>query len=151
MTLSALNTVQNANLEIAPHCEIEVTPFPSSENEEEEKIHWFKRTMIKVWKVVKWILKAIVGIALFLTSPSFFAIGFVVGLIFSKKVQEVIDKICLICKKQPWIVLIIGGLGGFLALPVTLATAALFFGSYLGAKLSNSAVTPKSHSETLEV
>lgn len=144
MTLSPTNQTNfdstDQNLFLLPE-----TPatMPVEIEAESEKSSWIKRTANKIWKIFKWVLKALVGIALFVTSPSFFAIGFVVGLIFSNKVRETIDKILLICKKQPWLVIVAAGLGGFLALPVTLAVTALFFGAYVGTSLSRCAEESK--------
>lgn len=95
------------------------------------------KTVKAVWRAVKWLFKVIVGVALFVMNPSFFAVGFVVGIVMNDKVQVAVDKIKLVWNKQPWTVAIIFGLGAFLALPITLAASALLFGANLGASLTN--------------
>lgn len=93
----------------------------------------------KVWEVFKRILFCIVAIALFATAATFFAIGFVIGIVWSKKTQKVIDKVNLIWQTQPVGVIMITGVGAFLALPVTWCSGALFTGAYLGTKLYQTA------------
>jgi hypothetical protein len=97
---------------------------------------WFMKSVKAVWNAVKWIFKVIVGVGLFITNPSFFAVGFVAGIVFSEKVREAVNRVKLVWDKQPWTVSIILGLGAFLALPITLATSALLFGGNLGSSLT---------------
>lgn len=96
----------------------------------------FKQIISKIWTAIKWVFKFALGCALFISNPSFFAVGFVAGVVFSDKIQEAINKIKEIWKKQPWGVALLVAAGAFLALPVTLATASFFYGGSLGAGLS---------------
>lgn len=98
-----------------------------------------KSLLQKIWNVVKIILKAIAATALFIVTPAVFAIGFIIGLVWDKKVQETVDKIILVWKKQTWIASIIVGAAAFLALPITLAAASFLAGAKLASQMSLSA------------
>lgn len=95
-----------------------------------------KRIIAKIWQVVKKIFSFIIGCALFISTPTFFAIGFIAGIVFKAKVQEAISRIRGVWKSQKWGTALLVVMAGFLALPVTLAGASLLYSGRLGARLS---------------
>lgn len=105
----------------------------------EAKKSLLKRIAEKVWTTIKWVFKIAVGVGLFIFNSSFFAVGFIVGLVFNKQINPAIDKITLVWKRQSLAVGILVGIGAFLALPVTLAASATLYGAVIGSKLSNDA------------
>lgn len=137
------STVEAPNIQVD---KVEISPKTEIKAEQKKKIGWFMKTVKAVWAAVKWVFKALVGIGLFITNPSFFAVGFIAGIILSDKVRLAVNKVKLVWEKQPWTVTIIFGLGAFLALPITMAASALLFGSNLGASLTEYA-EEKDHKE----
>ena len=93
----------------------------------------------KVWKVVKFIFNSLLGVAFFVSNPTIFAIGLIIGVALDKKVQEFISKIIMIWKTQPWSIIAIAGIGAFLSLQVSWAASSFIFAANLGSKLSRKA------------
>lgn len=89
-----------------------------------------------VWRITQTAFKVLVGLGLYITNPSFFAVGLVAGIIFHDKMRDSIDKIIVVWNKQPAIVSALVIVGGFLSLPVTLATASFLFAGHLGSKMA---------------
>ncbi len=111
--------------------------FPSNIGVSIKKTKAEKTSLIsKIGHVAKNILIAGVGIALFVTNSTVFAIGFVVGIIWDKATERVVNKIKAIWNKQPWAVLIVSGIGAFLALEVAMAAGTFLYGANLGSKIS---------------
>ncbi len=90
-------------------------------------------------KAFKLIAEAAVAVVCFLTNPSIFAVGFLIGIVFDKKVQVAVDKIVKVWKYQTWPMLAITGLAAFLSLPVTCATGSFVYATHLGSKISQEA------------
>lgn len=135
MVSTTLESPQILQQQIPPS--IENTQVEEQENlQEVKKDGWFKRIVKAVWKAVKWVFVALVGVGLFITNPSFFAVGFIAGIIISDKVKMAVVRVKLVWKKQPWTVSIIVALGAFLALPITMAASALMYGANLGSRLT---------------
>lgn len=109
---------------------------PRSTPAAQDKRSFLRRTAEKIWNAIQWVFKILVGLALFMFNSTFFAVGFVVGLIFNKQIQPAVDKIKLVWKKQSIAVGVLIAVGAFLALPVTLAGAATLYGAVIGSKLS---------------
>jgi hypothetical protein len=90
----------------------------------------------KVWYVVHKILLAIANIAFFLTNPTLYSIGFLIGIIWDKQVQEIIDKIIGLWKTLPWVMAPVTVVCGFLSIQVTLTATSFLFAAHLGSTLS---------------
>lgn len=89
--------------------------------------------------IAKKTLFGLLGTAFFLTNPSIFAIGFIVGIVWEDKVKEAVDKVILIWKKQTWGMVLITGVASFLSLQVTWAAASFLYATNLGSLLSRRA------------
>lgn len=85
---------------------------------------------------MKEIFKVSLGVFLFAINPTLFAVGTICGVIWDRKVQEVVEKIKLIVKKLPWQALALIGLAAFFALPVVIGAGSLLGGAYLGSNMS---------------
>lgn len=122
--------------------------FSGVEETPASKPSWIKSFLTKVWEIVKKCFKFLVGCALFVSNPSFFAVGFIIGLVMtsSKKeneegcINKTITTIKNIWKKQKFTAAAVIGIGAFLALPVTLAATSFGYGAYLGATIANKAM-----------
>ncbi|MFQ5729369.1 MAG: hypothetical protein ACE5GN_03315 [Waddliaceae bacterium] len=99
----------------------------------------WRKILSKVWSAVKKVLTGLLGAAFFITNPTLFTTGFMVGVIWDKKVQEIIDKITLVWKKQTWGMAILTGIASFFSLQVTWATTSVLFATNLGSKISRKA------------
>lgn len=97
----------------------------------ENKSKW-KALLNKVWRVTQMILIATAGAAMFATNPTLFTLGFISGIIWDTKVQEIIDKVKSIWKNQTWGALLLTGIASFLALQVTWAAGSVLFAANLG-------------------
>lgn len=95
--------------------------------------------MRKTWKVVKEIFKALVAALFFVTNPSLFAFGLLVGVAFEIKAKEVVDKVMNVGKTQPWKTAALLGAGAFLALPVTWAAVSFLSAAYYGSRFTRHA------------
>ena len=126
---SSINLLNPLPLDQAPH----PTSSPSANQEKSRSL------LEKIWSVVKTIFKGIAAAALFVVTPALFAVGFIIGLVWDKKVQETVDKIILVWKKQTWLAIVIAGAAAFLALPITLSAASFLAGAKLGSHISLSA------------
>lgn len=93
----------------------------------------------KIWSVTKLIFIGLVGAAMFATNPTLFAIGFIAGVIWDNKVQEIVEKVIGIWKSQPWSVLILTGIASFLALQVTWAAGSVLYAANLGCQMAKRA------------
>ena len=93
----------------------------------------------KIWNVAKTVLFGLIGAALFATNPTLFAIGFIAGIIWDKKVQEISEKIIMIWKTQTWGALILTGIASFLSLQVTWAAGSVLYAANLGSKMAQRA------------
>lgn len=79
------------------------------------------------------------GAAFFVTNPTVFAISFIVGMVFDEKTEEIVDRIGLVFRRQPWHMLLITVVGGYLSLPVTWGALSMLYAAKLGSWLSLSA------------
>jgi len=79
--------------------------------------------------------RSIIGLGLYVSNPSFFAIGFVAGIIWKKDMEEAVKKIVGVWKHH-WLLVAAMCLGAYLSLPVALATASFFYAADLGCRLS---------------
>jgi hypothetical protein len=93
----------------------------------------------KICDIATNVFKVVVGLILYWTNPSLFAMGIIVGVIFDDKVAEVIGKIKNIWKAQPLAICFFGGFASFLALPVTLATSSILWAANWGSYMSREA------------
>lgn len=110
------------------------TPQPQTQSK-------WERILSKIWSITKKILFGLVGVAFFLMNPCIFVIGFITGIIWDKKAQEVIDKIIMIWKKQTLGMAILTGVATFFALQVTWATASFLYAANLGSMISRMAAS----------
>lgn len=92
-------------------------------------------TAKKIVQIVKFVFIVTVSAALYLANPSLFALGFVVGLVIDDKVRETVAKVKTICKRHPWVVVVVG-VGSFLALPVAIAVGSFVSGAYVSSKIA---------------
>jgi hypothetical protein len=110
------------------------TPHPNSSPQNK-----WEKILSKIWNVVKTVLYGLLGAALFATNPTLFAIGFIAGIIWDKKVQEISEKIINIWKTQTWGVLLLTGIASFLSLQVTWAAGSVLYAANLGSKMAQRA------------
>lgn len=92
-------------------------------------------TAKKILKFLKLLFITGASVVLYSANPSLFALGFVVGLVVDGKVREIVAKVQRICAAKPWVVIVIG-VGSFLALPITIATASFVCGAYVSSKIA---------------
>ncbi len=114
-------------------------PPSPRDNPIEQKSKW-KEILYKVWEVAKQVLFGLLGVALFATNPTVFAVGFIIGVVWHGKTRELIDKVALIYKQQTWVMMGITGAAAFLSIHVTWAAAAALYSLHLGAKVSERAL-----------
>lgn len=91
-----------------------------------------KSILDKIWRIAKIILIELAGAAMFATNPTLFTLGFISGIIWDTKVEEIIDKIKSIWRSQTWGVLLLTGIASFLALQVTWAAGSVLYAANLG-------------------
>ncbi|MEC7840399.1 MAG: hypothetical protein VX777_10210 [Chlamydiota bacterium] len=96
----------------------------------------FQRIVAKVWKVTRYILKVLVGVALLIASPAFTILGLGFGFFIPKYAKDIVDRITEVWHKVPWACVIVGGLATFIALPVVIAVASTLYGTYVGLRTS---------------
>lgn len=115
-------------------------PLPSLTNEYKPSL--FK----KIWNVVSAILNIGLGLMLYWTNNSLFAISIFIGIIRDEDVAYSIKKIKAVWDTQPFNTLLIGGfgsilggIGSFLSFPVTFATGTILYAANLGSYLSKRA------------
>lgn len=96
----------------------------------------------KVIRVVSFIFTCIIAAALFSVSATFFAVGFLVGIVFEKQTRETIDKIKKIWERQPFIITALFVVGAILAVQVTIAAAAFMYAAHIGSKLAKNIEEP---------
>lgn len=106
----------------------------------------FSTIVKKVWKVVAAILNLGLGLMLYWTNNSLFAIGLVMGMAYYKEVGLAIDNIKAVWKTQPFHTALIagfgsflGGAGSFLSLPITIGVGSVLYSANLGANLAKRA------------
>lgn len=107
-------------------------PLPNHVNQPQSKL---KKLAMKVLNVIKIIFAVALTVFFFWTNPSIFAVCFLVGISFSKRVQKTINKIRFVVSKQVWPFLILGGAASVLSLPVFFATSSCLWAAYLGSQL----------------
>lgn len=90
----------------------------------------------KIWEVAKLVFFTSIGLFLYWTNPTLFAMGFITGIIYDENVRNAIKKIKMIWVTQTWKSCLIGGVASFLSLPVTLATSSFIWGAQLGYRMS---------------
>ena len=104
-----------------------------------------KDFIIKVVKKIitftKFVFIALASALLYLGNPSLFALGFIVGLVIDAKVRETVAKVQRICAAKPWVVILIG-VGSFLALPVAIAAGSFVCGAYVSSKIAGTRSRP---------
>lgn len=100
----------------------------------------------KIWNVAASILNLGLGLLLYWTNNSLFAISLFIGIIRNEEVAYSIKKINDVWKTQPFNTFLIGGLGSFLggvgsllSLPITFAAASVLYAANLGCNLSQKA------------
>lgn len=102
---------------------------------------FYHSSVPKVKAAVKKALLFITGVFLFITNPTFFAVGFVAGIVFQDNINEAIDKIKLVWKQQPHHVTLIATIGCFFGLPISMATFSFFYGANTGCQLMKEATS----------
>lgn len=106
--------------------------------EKSRKTVW-KERLINVAKIVAKVaiftFITIISVLFYLANPSLFAMGFIIGLVIDAKVRETVAKVHKIIIAQPWVLLVVG-VGSFLALPVTLAAGSFICGAYASSKIA---------------
>lgn len=90
----------------------------------------------KIKNVANFVFKALIGASLYWINPSLFAIGFIAGIAFDKKMHHTLNKIAHIWQTNSVSTCALLGFAAFLSLPVTLATASILCGGHLGSKLA---------------
>jgi hypothetical protein len=97
----------------------------------------------RIWNTVKSILNLGLGLFLYWTNNSLFAISLFVGISRPDQVSDSINKIKNVWETQPFNTLLIGslgsvlgGVGSVLSLPVTVAAGSILYAANLGANLS---------------
>lgn len=100
----------------------------------------------KIWDVVTSILNVALGIFLYWTNSSMFAFSFIIGIIRDDDVEKAIKKIKDVWDSQPFNTCILGGVGSvlggvgtFLSLPVTIAVGSILYAANLGCTMSRKA------------
>lgn len=114
---------------------------PTAENQPKNDL------LTKIWDVVKDIFYGLLCVAFFLITPVTFTIGFIVGIVFDDKVQEVVDKIKSIWKNNTWEMLLVTAVASFLVLEVTVATASFLFAANLGKDIAKKAMAKEQSEE----
>lgn len=102
---------------------------------------FMKKAIRVIYEIAKVIFIGITSVLFYLANPSLFALGFLVGLIIDQKVRETVEKVELICRAKPWVVILVG-VGSFLALPVAVAAGSFCSGAYLSSKIASSVSSP---------
>lgn len=97
----------------------------------------------KIAYIAKNILIAVVGLALFATNTTVFAIGFISGIVADKATEKMIARIKTFWNQLPWAALVVTGIGAFFALEVTMAASTFLFAANLGSKVYQ-------HAESME-
>jgi len=97
----------------------------------------FQKILSKVWKVTKYILKTLAGIAFLIASPAFTILGYAFGFLDPEHAKPIIDRIKEVWQKLPWACVIAAGTATFIALPVTIAVSSFLYGTYLGLSTAN--------------
>ncbi len=113
--------------QIASGTLIKVNPF----NPEKRKAE----VRAKIKKIVKVALIAILSIAMTLTQPPILITGIIAGIIFSKKIEKMFDRIGELWKKHHFKLIGVGVLCTIVAAPVVFIATAALTGSYLGMRL----------------
>lgn len=100
----------------------------------------------KIWNAAASILNLGLGVLLYWTNNSLFAISFFIGIIRNEEVAYSIKKINDVWKTQPFNTFLIGsfgsflgGVGSLLSLPITVAAASVLYAANLGCNLSQKA------------
>lgn len=90
----------------------------------------------KVFEVAKTIIKVVACLFLYYMNPTLFAVGFVLGALYPKKMEETVEKINKIFEdsKKIFPLMLVIGFGALLSLPVFLATASVLMGGYAGSQ-----------------
>lgn len=100
----------------------------------------FKDKCRAAWPRIKEIaievFKALAAVALFVMNPAVFAAGFIAGVVWDEQVDQAIDKIVNITKKQPFFVLLGLGVASVLCLQVASGATSFLYGAYMGSKIS---------------
>lgn len=95
-----------------------------------------EKTLEKVRLIAKFTLDLLVGVTLFWTNPSLFAIGYLNGIILDVQIEKSLIKIHNILKTQTSGALGLIGLASILSLPVTLAAGSILWSASLGSSMS---------------
>lgn len=100
----------------------------------------------KIWNVAAAVLNLGLGLLLYWTNNSLFAISFFIGIIRDEDVAYSIKKINDVWKTQPFNTFLIGsfgsflgGMGSLLSLPITFAAGSILYAANLGSNLSRKA------------
>lgn len=92
----------------------------------------------KIWNIVKSFFSGILAAGLLIINPSLFVAAFFIGVIWTDRAKEAIDKVVAVWKKQPWVTsaIIVGC--GVLALPAALAATSVLYAVYFGSNMPTS-------------
>lgn len=100
----------------------------------------------KIWNVVSPVLNAAMGLFFYWTNSSIFALSFMIGIISDDHVEAAIKKIQDVWNTQPFNTCLIGGVGSllggvgtFLSLPVTICVGSIIYAANLGCTMSRKA------------
>ncbi len=113
---------------------IQTDPVPVKQNKTT-----FKDIMKKIWNVASLIFQVAAAAVLFYFNPSLFAISFAIGVVWSDKAQNVIDRVHAVIKKQKLLGGAIAIAGALISLPVTLACGSIYAGLRLGCAFADGA------------
>lgn len=91
--------------------------------------------MEKIWHVVKQIFIVLAGAFTYYFNPTLCLSGFLIGIIISDKIKEVISKIVRVLQKQFWTSSFLIGLAAYLALPVAAGATSFLIGGHFGSEM----------------
>lgn len=94
-----------------------------------------RRCVQKICNFVKEVFYCIFQTFLFIFNPTIYAISFVAGIVAYKHMDAAVERIKKIWKATSLGILLIGAIGAFLSLPITLATASWAFATQLSCRL----------------
>lgn len=89
-------------------------------------------------KIVKIAFTAIASTALLWLSPGMWVVGITVGVIYRDGMKDALHRIAETFRRQPWAAGSLAFGAGVIALPISIAVGALFFGGYIGSQLADS-------------
>ena len=95
-----------------------------------------KALISKICSAIVSALYFLMNLVLFVANPSFYAIGFLAGTVFSQNMSDAIRRITQTFTTQKLFSACVLGFGAFFSLPITLACASFVAGGNLGVTMS---------------